>query len=363
MKKSILLLSVLMAMNAVADNTFYGSINVGLEYRDIKDDDRFDDHVQLQDAYSAIGVMGEQELKPGITGFYNYKVAIDVVKGNLYENEQTTWAGSNQDENVAYVGVKGAYGSASIGYQWNAYYNAISWTTDRFSSGWTGFDTYASFQLSELMVYQSPNFNGLSFALNAQSGVDESETLSSGAANPNYGKTQERFIAAVSYNIGEITAHAAYDDLGSGSTELMGFAVEYNASNMRFAAKHEINKDGLGTDDASITSLHGSFTSGKNTFKVHYAFGNYASYLPVDDAENEGSEIGLGIDHAINDSVYVFAEYHMSDEYCAYDVTEGNGNGGYDDAGDDGIAGTADDVIGNEVYGCQVLSAGVHYSF
>lgn len=340
MKKSILLLSVLMAMNAVADNTFYGSINVGLEYRDMKDNDRFDDHVQLQDAYSAIGIMGEQELKPGIVGFYNYKVAIDVVKGNLYENEQTTWAGSNQDESVAYVGVKGAYGSASIGYQWNAYYNAISWTTDRFSSGWTGFDTYASFQLSELMVYQSPDFNGLSFALNAQSGVDNST-----------GDTENRFIAAASYNIGQITAHAAYDDLGSGSTELMGFAVEYNASNMRFAAKHEINKDGLGTDDASITSLHGSFTSGKNTFKVHYGFGNYASYLPVDDAENEGSEIGLGIDHAINDNVYVFAEYHMSDEYCAYDVTEGNGNNGYDS------------TAGNEIYGCQVLSAGVHYSF
>ncbi len=342
MKKIILLLSVFMAMNAVADNTFYGSINVGLEYRDMKDNNSFDDHVQLQDAYSSLGVMGEQELKPGIVGFYNYKVAIDVVKGNLYENEQTTWAGSNQDENVAYVGVKGVYGSASVGYQWNAYYNAISYTTDRFSSGWTGFDTYASFQLGELMVYQSPDFNGLSFALNAQSGVDNST-----------GESENRFIAAASYNISDVTAHVAYDDLGSGSTELMGLAVEYNLSNMRFAAKHEIAKDGLGTDDASISSVYASFTSGSNTFKAHYGFGNYPSYLPVEDSngENEGSEIGLGIDHVINESVYVFAEYHMSDEYCAYDVTEGNGNGGYDS------------TAGNEIYGCQVLSVGTHYSF
>ena len=79
--------------------------------------------------------------------------------------------------------------------------------------------------------------------------------------------------------------------------------------------------------------------------------------------KNEGSEIGLGIDHVINDNVYVFVEYHMSDEYCAYDVTEGNGNGGYDNNGDDELPNTVDDIIGNEVYGCQVLSVGTHYSF
>jgi len=47
----------------------------------------------------------------------------------------------------------------------------------------------------------------------------------------------------------------------------------------------------------------------------------------------------------------VFAEYHQSGEYCAYDVTEGNGNGGYDN------------VVGNEIYGCKVMSFGSHYSF
>lgn len=342
MKKSILLLSVLLAMNAVADNTFYGSLNVGLEYRDMKDSATFDDHMQMQDAYSAIGIMGEQVLKPGLVGFYNYKVALDLVKGNLYENEQTTWGGANSEESVAYVGVKGDFGSASVGYQWNAYYNAISYTTDRFSSGWTGFDTYASFQLSELIVYQSPNFNGLNVALNIQSGVDNAT-----------GKSQDRFIAAASYNLNEITTHVAYDNLGSGSTALMGVAVEFNLSTKRFAVKHEIAKDGLGTDDANLTSIHGAFTVGNNTYKVHYGFGNYPGYLAVDDSKgkNEASEIGLGVDHVINDSVYVFVEYHMSDEYCAYDVTEGNGNGGYDN------------TIGNEIYGCQVLSVGTHYSF
>lgn len=342
MKKNLLMLSVIFAMNAVADNTFYGAIHLGLEYRDMKDNDRFDDHMQMQDAYSSLGVMGEQELQPGLVGFYNYKIAIDVVKGKLYENEQTTWGGPNNEEGVAYIGVKGDFGSASFGYQWNAYYNAISWTTDRFSSGWTGFDTYAAFQLSELMVYQSPDFNGLSVALNAQSGVDNTT-----------GKAQDRFIAAASYNLGEITSHVAYDNLGSGSTELMGVAVEMNLPAMRFAIKHEIAKDGLGTDDGNLTSLHSSFTSGKNTYKIHYAFGNYPGYLAVDDSkgENEASEVGLGIDHVINDSVFVFAEFHMSDEYCAYDVTEGNGNGGYDN------------ISGNEIYGCQVISVGTHYSF
>jgi len=323
-------------------HTFYGSINLGLEYRDLKDNDLMDDHMQLQDAYSAIGITGEQELSPGLVGFYNYKLSIDVTSGNLYESPQTTWGGPNQDESVAYVGVKGDFGQASFGYQWNAYYNAISWTTDRFSSGWTGFDTYGSFQIPELMVYQSPDFSGLTLVLNLQSGLN-SET----------GKSQDRVIAAASYRLGEFTLHGAYDNLGAGDTALMGMAAEYSKDGMRLAMKHEINKDGLGADDASLTTLHASFTSGSNTYKAHFTTGNYPSYLPVDDAsgEQEASEIAFGVDHVINEKVYVFAEFHMSDEYCAYDVTEGNGNGGYDA------------VAGNEIYGCQVISVGTHYSF
>jgi len=59
----------------------------------------------------------------------------------------------------------------------------------------------------------------------------------------------------------------------------------------------------------------------------------------------------------------VFVEFHHSDEYCAYDLTEGNGNVAYDNAGPDGISGNGDDVLGNEIYGCQVFSVGSHYSF
>ncbi|NVK38014.1 MAG: porin [Gammaproteobacteria bacterium] len=342
MKNRLLLLSMILAMNALADNSFYGSLNVGLEYRDVKDNDIFDDHMQMQDAYSYLGVKGEQEIQPGLTGFYNYKIYVDVVKGKLYKNEQLTWAGANNEQNDAHVGLRGGFGQVSVGYQWNAYYNAIAWTTDRFSSGWTGFDTYASFQLSDLIVYQTPSIGGLTAVLNIQSGVDNST-----------GKSEDRFIASASYNLDALTAHIAYDDLGAGSTELLGVAAEYNMSNMRFAIKHEIAKEGLGSDDASITSVHASLTSGSNTYRVHFGTGNYPSYLPLDDSkgENEGSEVGLGMEHVMNDNMYIFVEYHMSDEYCAYDLTEGNGNGGYDA------------TPGNEIYGCQVISVGTQYSF
>lgn len=326
---------------AFAEHTFYGSINVGLEYRNLKDNDVMDDHLQMQDAYSAIGITGEQVLSPGVVGFYNYKLSIDVTSGNLYESPQTTWAGTNQDESVAYVGVKGDFGQASFGYQWNAYYNAISYTTDRFSSGWTGFDTYASFQISELMVYQSPTLGGLSVAFNLQSGLDNAT-----------GQSQDRMIVAASYRLDQLTFHGAYDDRGS-AAEQMGVAVEYKTESMRLAAKHEIRKEALGSDDGNLTTLHGSFTTGSNTYKVHYSMSNYPGYLPVDDnsGEQEASEIAFGVDHVINKKVYVFAEFHMSDEYCAYDLTEGNGNGGYDA------------VVGNEIYGCQVISVGTHYAF
>ena len=316
----------------------YGSINVGIEYRMLDDINGqnlgYEDHLEIQDAYSGIGIKGEQAIEQRLTIFYDYALALDISSGKLAENPQTSWEGPDVEENVAKVGVKGTFGTVSVGRMWNAYYNRVAYTTDRFSSGWTGFDTYAPFQLDRLLAYQSPDMSGFSFAVNLK--IEDSKKE---------GAEQDRYIAAISYQTGDTVIHVGYDSV-TGGADLLGVSASQAIGALTLSAKAERFTD-ADADDGSLLTLLLTYQQGKNLFKFHVADGDYPAYLGIRD--NAGSEVGIGVDHRINEQLYVFAEIHHSQDYCAYDLTEGDGNGSYTN----GVAGIA----------CDVVSIGSHYSF
>ena len=322
----------------------YGSLNVGLEYRMVDNENGgdlgIDDHFEVQDAYSNIGIKGSVDVGNGISAFYNYQLAIDVTTGKLAENDQTSWEGvSDVEQNVATVGFTGDFGTISVGRMWNAYYNRVSYTTDHFSSGWTGFDTYGAFQINRMVAYQSPDWSGFSFAVNI------------GLKGPAPEDVEDRFIVGETYNIGKTSLNLAVDNLADG-TEQIGFSIAQGMGPITLSGKYEILTDGTvdddgDVDDASIATVLLEYSFGQNVLKLHYADGDYPSYIGTEDGE--GSEFGVGIDHTINDNLYVFAEYHASSDYCAYDLTEGDGNGAYS--------------TGAAQASCSVVSVGTHLSF
>lgn len=317
----------------------YGNLNLGLEYRMVDDinnqDLGYEDHFEIQDAYSGIGVRGEHKIDPEYTLFYDYALALDITNGKLAENPQTSWEGPDVEENVAKVGVKGRFGELSIGRMWNAYYNRVAYTTDHFSSGWTGFDTFAPFQLNRMIAYKSPDFAGLTFAVNIK--IEDSKREKA---------EQDRYIAAATYVVDNTTINVGIDTLAQ-KGELIGVSVAQGIGALTVSGKLERMNDALNGDSGDLLTLLFEWVSGKNTFKFHVASGDYPDYLKLDD--NEGSEFALGVDHRINSSLYLFVEYHHSNDYCAYDLTEENGNGAYTN----GIAAIS----------CQVMSVGSHYAF
>ena len=318
----------------------YGSINLGIEYRALDDINGqnlgYEDHFEIQDAYSGIGIKGAQQIQEGLSVFYDYALALDISNGKLAENPQTSWEGPDLEENVAKVGIVGDFGALSVGRMWNAYYNRVAYTTDHFSSGWTGFDTYAPFQLNRMLAYQSPDLQGFSFAVNIKIADSKRENAE-----------QDRYIAAATYVIEKTTLNLGYDSV-TGGTDLVGVSVAQGIGAFTLSGKLEWLANGKQDgSDATLTTLLLEYALGKNLFKLHVADGDYPGYLGV--RNDAGSEIGVGVDHHISEQFYVFAEFHHSDDYCAYDLTEADGNGAYST----GVAGIA----------CDVLSVGSHYSF
>lgn len=342
---------------------FFGSLNVGVEYRMMEDDDVFPNHFEVQDAYSYVGIKGEEKVTDTMTGFYTYKVYLNVADGEISKSRQTAWYGKDvrREHNVAKVGVKDSWGSVATGRMWNEYYNRISYTTDRFYSGWTGFDTYASFQTDRTLSYYSPNFSGFDVAVNlVQPGADEAGD----AGGP--GDDDTRIIIGVTYATDLFSVSFAYDDQGEDpdvngdeeSDDLMAIAAETNMGDLRLGLKYEMAGKGSGNatsssgkaEDAALLSVIAGYTMGKHAFQVMYATGDYLSDYPVntDDSDatkhGEGSEIGVGYTQTVSANMTYFAEYHFSDDYCAYEVSDGTAAAGVDT-------------------GCSVVSTGIHFGF
>lgn len=127
MKKSVLALAVAAALTAPlaaqADTILYGSARVSVDYND---------ESNLNDAYwdvfnndSRLGVLGSEDLGGGLSAVYQYEFGIDVTEGGNIEGNRPK-----------FVGLKGNFGSITLGTQETPYYG-VTGVTDIFNSGRT----------------------------------------------------------------------------------------------------------------------------------------------------------------------------------------------------------------------------------
>jgi len=367
------LTAALLSTTAWADGhtpQFFGSINMAAEYRQMEDEDVFPSHFDLQDAFSYLGVSGEEKINDELTGFYYYSIYINPVDGELGKARNTAWYGKNvrREHNVARAGVKAPWGELSAGRTWNNYYDRITYTTDRFKSAWTGFDTYAAFQVDRTISFTSANYGGFDFGFNLVNGGGENATADT------------RIIVGASYSMDGMIVSLAYDDNGEDpnvggkeqSNHLMALAAEYSTGVLRLGVKYEIAGKGNGyatasngnAEEASLYGVIVGYKMGKDEIQFHYAAGDYPGYLPVNtdnsDAtkHGEGSQFGVGWNRQVSDNLLVFAEYHSSNDYCVYDLSTGTTDADGDGDADNNFG----DAAGIDT-GCSVLSTGIHLGF
>lgn len=342
MKKSALALAVAAALvgfgsAAHADTTLYGSARVSVDYVDddlnrIRNLPDVEDWVRnlfdnngvwdVTNNSSRLGVRGEEELGGGLSAIYQYEFGVDMTEGGNFNSNRPKW-----------VGLKGGFGSVTIGTQWTPYYNVIG-IGDVFNSSrvWGDYsylgNAYGTRQDNSL-VYTSPNFSGFSVQamLSMNGSCDPGTRLtclqdSNNKLPANLSEDVDMWNIAASYKNGPFFAGATYMKFEGPTistfiypgarpptwdSEQWGAAFGYNSGPFAVTLSYE-NGDlnTLFPDKSQNYYLTGQYTFGPNIIRAAYGHVDPDSkQLGVDEIDN----YILGYQYNFSKRTRVWVEY------------------------------------------------------
>jgi predicted porin len=287
MKKSVLTLAVAGALAlpfaAQADTILYGSARVSVDYLQVEGDSSAWDIVNND---SRLGVLGSEDLGGGLSAIYQYEFGVDVTEGGNFESDRPK-----------FVGLRGNFGTVTVGTQDTPYYN-VSGIVDIFNSANTfgndawlggGFEDDAGvgrgfglIRLNNSVYYASPDFNGFSgeVMLVMDGGANRASGFSDGIDIWNIALKYEQgpFFAGVSYialndNFGQVPDFSNLDldqwTLGLGYVGgpfSVSFVYEQGTFNQYGLIKELLT----GGDDPTNFYLAGSYTFGNNVISAAY---------------------------------------------------------------------------------------------
>ena len=296
MNKTLLSLAVAAALAAPlaaqADTILYGEARLSVNY--------IDNHIQGIDPYwdvvddgSKLGVKGAEDLGGGLSALYMWEFSVDMTEGGNF-------GGINQK----FAGLKGGFGTLTLGTQDSPYWKVLNvidiWNSSKVLNGATYLggavtkETNTSGALSTLpnnFDYQTPIFNGFSA---------EAMLMMNGAVNTPQGLSDgiDLWSVNVKYSQGPYFAGLTYIqlegdnnvDLGNGRTAdldlanwglglgyktdqwLVGLIYEQGDFNdVNFDRKIKVNGVPLATgSDAQSWYLTGQYAFGNNTVRAAY---------------------------------------------------------------------------------------------
>ncbi len=286
MKKSTLALAVAGALAlpfaAQADTILYGSARVSIDYLQVEGVSSAWDVVNND---SRLGVLGSEDLGGGLSAVYQYEFGVDVTEGTSgFENNRPK-----------FVGLKGNFGTVTVGTQESPYYH-VAGIVDIFNSAKTfGNDAWLGggfgddqvgrgigfIRLDNSVYYATPEFSGFS---------GEAMLVMDGRFNNSVGFSNgvDIWNVALKYNQGPFFAGISYIALndnfgnisGSGDLDLDQWVLGLGYTGGPFSVgfiyeQGEFNRYGLasavfGGDEATNFYLTGSYTFGNNTISAAY---------------------------------------------------------------------------------------------
>lgn len=346
MKKSILALAVAAALAAPlaaqADTILYGSARVSVDYNDDETTNPLnnDGNWDIVNNSSRLGVLGTEDLGGGLSAVYQYEFGVDLTEGGNFEGNRPK-----------FVGLKGNFGTVTLGTQETPYYHVAGivdiFNTDKSLGGtaWLGgsfngfslnpsndrdFGDGSLFRLENSLYYSTPDFNGFS---------GEAMLVMNGARNDTegYSNNIDLWNIAVKYSNGPFFAGASYIALDGDSRVALtedgliavdldldqwniglgyssgpfsvGFIYEQGQLN-EFGLLNTATFDGIrvfNNDDASNWYLTGEYRFGNNT--IRGAYGQLDTKLDVPNFDDKIDNYLVGYQYDFSKRTRVWVEY------------------------------------------------------
>jgi predicted porin len=344
MKKSVLALAVAAALAAPlaaqADTILYGSARVSVDYNDDETTDPFnsDGNWDVVNNSSRLGVLGTEDLGGGLSAVYQYEFGVDLTEG-----------GNLQGNRPKFVGLKGNFGTVTLGTQETPYYHVAGiidiFNTDKSLGGtaflggsFNGFTLNPTndrdlgdgslFRLENSLYYITPDFNGF---------TGEAMLVMNGSSNESQGYSDgvDLWNIAVKYSNGPFFAGASYIALDGDSNVALGdgLAVDldldqwniglgYSAGPFSVGFIYEqgtLNEFGLLSnatfdgfplfdgDDANNWYLTGEYKFGNNT--IRGAYGQLDTKLDVPGFDDKIDNYLVGYQYDFSKRTRVWVEY------------------------------------------------------
>jgi predicted porin len=216
-------------------------------------------------------------------------------------------------EGSSVIGFTGNFGEIQIGQSDNVFEDVVTDATDMFEEA----DLPKASDSAEdnMFTYYSPDFDGLSYSLQARVTDDSVEDSNS---------TEVSLIGALEYDLGNVTLGAAYDNRGSKDSDsgtssfksedpLYGLSAVIDISDaIEVAAKYAKQSNASG-NDKDFTAVAVAFDYGSGEL-----YGGIGTESP--DTGDSITQIGVGVDYDIADDFKVYAEYADEDGQDAADA-------------------------------------------
>jgi predicted porin len=183
---------------AIAEVAVSGSIRTGVEYNG--------SNMAVEDNYSRLRFKASSDLGNGQSAFMNYEFRVHSDTGNIN--------GAGPTQRLSYVGIKGDWGTLSMGAQWSTLFNVVGTFIDK-SNRYGGLGYWGNgggqYRMAE-SVYLSTSLGGMSLSGDLQMNAGNADDLDRSTIGANLG-------------IGGVSLGAAWQDNGDSDFTGIGASI------------------------------------------------------------------------------------------------------------------------------------------
>ena len=256
---------------AIADVAVSGSIRTGVEYTGSE--------WVVADNFSRLRFKASSDLGNGQSAYMGYEFRVNSAQGSLV---------TGNTQRLSYVGIKGDWGSLSLGSQWSTLFNTVGTFVDK-SNRYGGLGYWGEgggqYRMKD-SVALSTNIGGFSISADAQ--------MNAG------GDDLDRATIGTNINVGGVAIGAAWQD--NGNSDFTGIGASISLAGVGLSAGYaDVNGSGSGFGiNAKIAGITVAYEETDSVADAniwgHYAIGLGGGAKAIIELMNDGTDTkGIGM--------------------------------------------------------------------